>query len=211
MQYAAIQFVVLVACAMALYAGGSYYDPDARGYELTHNFLSDLGFTRMWSGRSNLASMVLFTIALASLGLALIAFAWTWRHFAFANGRARWAGRASAVFGTASGLAYVGIASTPFNLVMHWHNGFVIAAFAFLLGYVACLTAVMARNGATPRQRLVNLVYLAVVLAYVVLVVFGPGFGTETGFRTQVIGQKIVVLTSMLYLWQLTTSILRRE
>ncbi len=107
MLYAALQFVVLTAIAMVVYGDG---------YRFSHNFLSELGATTTWSGTPNHAAAVLFGIALAGLGSAFVAFAGAWRAFAFARGRARGAGIASQLFGTASGTAFVAVAVTPVNL-----------------------------------------------------------------------------------------------
>jgi len=210
LRYAAIQFLVLVPVAMALYAGGNYYDVDADGYAVTRNFLSDLGMTRSWSGHSNTVSAVLFSIALATVGVAFILFSWTWRRFAFARQRARFAGSASTALGTTSGVAFVGIACTPFDVALTWHNTFVLVAFGTLLGYVVALAVVMGRNGATRWQTAVNVAYVVLVLGYVALIFFGPRLDTEWGFRTQVIGQKVVALGSMLHAILLTTTLTRR-
>ena len=209
LRYAAIQFLVLVAIAIAVYAGGSPWHPEAPGYGLTDNFLSDLGMTRTWSGHTNTTSSILFGIALASVGLTLIAFSWTWREFSFDRGRARFAGAASAVLGTASGIAFTGIACTPFDRLLFWHNAFVLGGFGLLLGYVIALAIAMAANGATRVQTAVNLAYVALVVGYVALIFFGPRLDTEGGHRTQVIGQKAVALGSMLHAIAMTT-LLRR-
>lgn len=209
LRYAAIQFFVLVGLAMVAYAGGTYWDPAASRYELTHNFLSDLGMTHAWSGRASYVSSALFFLALSTVGLALVLFALRWRQFAHAQGRATFAGRASAALGTASGLAFVGVACTPFDLALWWHNGFVLAAFGLLLGYVIALTIVMARNGATPVQNALNLAYVVLVLGYVGLIFLGPRLSTPSGHQVQVIGQKIVAAGSMLHVIGLTT-LLRR-
>jgi hypothetical protein len=209
LRYAAIQFLVLVAAAMAVYAGGNYWNPSAARYELTHNFLSDLGMTHAWSGRASYASSALFFIALASVGVALIMFTPLWRQFAHARGRATFAGRASAALGTASGLAFVGVACTPFDLALMWHNAFVLAAFGLLLGYVIALTIVMATNGASSVQNALNGVYVLLVVGYVALIFFGPRLSTPRGHEIQVIGQKIIALGSMLHVIGMTT-LLRR-
>lgn len=211
LRYAALQFLVLVGAAMALYAGGSYWHADVAGYRLTRNFLSDLGMIHAWSGRANHTSAALFGIALASVGVALIVFSWTWRRFAFVHGRARVAGRLSVVLGTASGFAFTGVACTPFDLALHWHNAFVLAAFALLLGYVVALAIVMARNAATWLQNAVNLGYVVLVLGYVGLILFGPRLGTEDGHQIQVIGQKVIALSSMIHVIVLTTLLRRSE
>ncbi len=209
LRYAALQFVVLVALAMVLYPGGNHADGFAPHYQLTRNFLSDLGATRAWSGTMNYVSCALFFTALTTIGGSLIAFASAWRHFAFARARAAWAGHASAVFGSVSGAAFIGVAVTPFDLALTAHNSCVLAAFGCLLFYVGFLTIAMAANGAKPIQNVVNAAYVVVVLGYVTLVLFGPRLNSDSGFRTQVIGQKLVVLASMIHITFLTTRVAR--
>jgi hypothetical protein len=206
LRYAAIQFVVLTATAMLLYAGGTWFDSSPHHYEITGNFLSDLGATRALSGRSNYSSSVLFFIALATSGAALVVFSWAWRGFAFELGRAKWAGYTSMVLGTLSGLAFIGVAVTPWNLWLDLHNLCVISAFGLLMLYITALTWLMARNGIRGLRLGLNALYLAVIIGYVALVIFGPRMGTEHGLRIQVIGQKIVAYASMLHIMYLTSS-----
>jgi len=208
LRYAAVQFVVLVAAAIAAYPGGTWWDRDATHYQLAHNFLSDLGATRAFSGQPNHVSLILFAIALVTLGAALVPFAWAWRDFAFTRGRARIAGIASAFAGTASGAAFAGVAVTPVDVVFHLHLDLVIAAFGLLLVYVACLTFVMWRNRSG--NVWLALAYLALVCAYFALVLVGPRIETERGFVTQVVAQKIVACGSMLYIAYITTAVRRR-
>jgi hypothetical membrane protein len=207
LRYAAIQFVVLTGCAMVAYSGGTWFDANTPHYQFTHNFLSDLGMTHALSGRANYVSSVLFFVALATTGVALIAFAWSWREFAFPRGRAPIVGYASAVVGTLSGLCFVGVAVTPWNLALTPHNTFVIAAFGLLMVYVATTTVLMWRNGIARTRLLANCIYLAVIIGYVALVLGGPRFGTEYGHMVQVVGQKIVAYVSMIHIIYLTTTI----
>ncbi len=206
--YAAIQFVVLTGIAMVLYAGGTWFDPAAPGYQLAHNFFSDLGATHAWSGRSNWPSAALFTIALATIGVAFIGFAGAWRAFAFARSRARAIGIAAQVFGTLSGACFITVSVTPIDHALHVHNAAVVAAFALLLGYAACMTLVMWRNGAGGAQLVANVVYLAAVLVYVAMVVVAirRGVATEQGVVIMVISQKVMAYASMLFVAYLTTT-----
>lgn len=206
LRYAALQFLVLSTCAMVAYAGGTWFDGGATRYQFTENFLSDLGMTHAFSGRSNYVSCVLFAIALASLGATLIAFAWTWRGFAFGHRRAVVAGYVSAVLGTASGLCFVGVAVTPFDLVLIPHLVFVIAAFALLMLYVAAITLVMWRNGTTGWRLVANLAYLVLVAGYVALVLCGPRLSTPFGHAVQVLGQKVIAYGSMGFVIYFATS-----
>jgi hypothetical protein len=201
LRFAAAQFVVLTAIAMALYAGGTWVDPTTPHYQLAHNFFSDLGATRAFSGRSNYVSAAVFAIALVTIGSALVAFAWTWRDVAIER-RARWAGIASVAFGTASGLAFAGVGLAPVDHVLALHNHLVVTAFGCLLGYVACLTIVIWRNHVAGLA--VNVAYLVLVLGYVAVVVFGPWQLT-----LQVLAQKTIVYASMAHIIYLTTIVRR--
>jgi hypothetical protein len=207
--YAALQFVALTALAMWRYPGGTVLDPTTRGYAFTGNFFSDLGATHAWSGRPNLAGTALFAIALGTIGVAFVAFAPTWRTFAFARGRARGAGIAAQTCGTASGAAFLGVAVTPVNLAMNLHNAFVLAGFGLLLGFAACLLVVWWRNGATAGQRAAGLGYVALVAAYVATTidVVHAGYAYPTEIRALVIAQKIVAYGSMLYVAFLTQDV----
>jgi Protein of unknown function (DUF998) len=201
LRFAAAQFVVLSAIAMALYAGGTWIDRTTSHYQFTHNFFSDLGATHAFSGHDNYASAVLFAIALVTIGSALVAFAWTWRDLALEH-RARWAGIASVAFGTASGLAFAGVGLAPIDHVLALHNHLVLIAFGGLLGYVACLTIVIWLNHLPGLA--VNVAYVALVVGYVAVVVFGPWRLT-----LQVLAQKTIVYASMLHIMYLTTIVRR--
>jgi hypothetical protein len=152
----------------------------------------------------------LFAVALVTIGVALVMFAWSWKEFAFGLGRARAAGIASALFGTTSGLAFAGIALAPLDLALRLHNGLVIAAFSLLLGYVAMLTLLMWRNRIVGLPLAANLSYLLLLCGYLGLVLWGPRLFTERGFAAQVLGQKIVVYGSMAHIIYLTTTVRAR-
>jgi len=207
LRYAAIQFVVLTALAMVLYTGGTWFDPATEHYHFTGNFLSDLGMTHAFSGRANYASSTLFCIALASVGVALIAFVWTWKQFAFEHERVAFVGHTAAVLGTLSGLAFTGVAFTPFDLALRAHNTLVIAAFGLLMLFVATITIAMWKNGIAGARIAANLIYLACVIGYVALVVRGPRMWTPHGHTVQVVGQKIIAYASMVHVVYLTTTI----
>jgi hypothetical protein len=203
LRIAAIQFVALTGCAMAAYAGGTWWDPTTSRYELAHNFLSDLGMTHTFSGRANYPASALFAFALASLGAALIAFAWTWREL---GDRTRWGGHASALLGTAAGVGFVGVAFTPFDWSFALHNMFVIGGFGLLGCYTAAITYVMWRNGIRDGRVVANVAYLALLAGYGAHVAFGPTFATPDGHSHQVVAQKIVAYGSMIHVLYLATA-----
>jgi hypothetical protein len=190
---AALNFVVLTTIAMYVYA---------EHYEFSFNFLSELGATRTWAGAPNHPSAVLFGLALGGVGTGFIGFAGAWRAFAFERKRARAAGIAAQLFGTASGAAFVAVAVTPVNVALELHNTFVLAAFGLLLCFAASMTILIARNGATLARMLASVWYLLVVAGYVAVVAYAVRVGvvTERGHRLLVVSQKIVAAASMLYI-----------
>ena len=133
--YSSVQFLLLAAIAMLVYPGGAVYELAAGRYLFFRNFFSDLGATSTPSGRPNLASHILFVIALGTVGIALILASSNWRVIAARRRIAQAAGWASQAFEIIAGLGFIGIAVTPWNLVLDAHNGFVRAAFSFLLAY----------------------------------------------------------------------------
>ncbi len=210
--YAAVQFVVLVAIAMAVYAGGTYFDRQDGGYHFAHNFLSDLGATRAWTGRSNTPSAILFSLALGTMGLAFVAFAGAWRAFAFERRRFPALGYAAQAFGTASGAAFFAVACTPVDRALDLHNTFVLCAFGFLLGYACAITALQWHNGAPRRRLRASIAYVLVVAAYFAVVMYAvsTGITTERGWELLVVSQKVIAAASMVFIAYLTIEIRRQ-
>lgn len=201
--YAAVQFVVLSVIAMQVYG-----EP----YRFFFHFLSELGATHTWSGRPNHVAMVLFSVALASLGLALIAFAGAWRAVAFQRERARAAGIASQWLGTLAGAAFVAVGCTPVDVVLHVHNTLVVVAFGLLLGYVVAMTVLWAYNDAPRAQLVASGLYLVLVLVYfaITFLAVQRGVGTVRGRELLVTSQKVFAGASMLYVAYLTLAVRRQ-
>ena len=195
---AGLLFVVLTGLAMLLYPGSSDIYRHTHGYSFTVNFFSDLGATRTYAHQVNAASAVLFMIALAGVGLAVIFFSFNGPAIARLAGSGAWAGGAARVCGIVSGVAFVGIAATPDNVSDAVHIIFVQVAFGFLLLFVALLTVQQVAGRWQARYVVPNIVYLVVLAAYVVLLFFGPDIDTLHGLEIQAIGQKIIVYASIL-------------
>jgi hypothetical protein len=209
--YAAVQFVVLSAIAMRVFAGGTPRNPWAPRYDFWNNFLSELGATHTWAGRRNYASMVLFSIGLATIGVAMVAFARSWRAFAFARSRARGVGLASEYTCALSGSAFAALACSPVDKVLDLHNTLVVVAFGLLFVYAVSLTVVWALNGAAWLQIVSCVAYVAIVIVYFAVVLHAArlGIGTQRA-RTLLVGsQKIMAYASMLYVVYLTVMIRR--
>lgn len=207
--YSSAQFVVLTFGAMLAYPGGAMYRPNANQYLFFQNFFSDLGGTATREHHSNLFSMLLFGVALTSLGISLSAASPIWKRVIPTAGRAMFFGHAAQIFSLLSGICYVGIAVTPWNLVLDTHMLFVQGAFTLLLGFVACLTVLQVQNGWPVEYITSNVIYIVVLTAYVFVLFRGPNLLTLKGLVFQVVGQKIIVYVSILNLAYQTLGVRR--
>ena len=209
--FTSVQFVVLSFAAMKVFPGGAIYDPGAKQYLFLQNFFSDLGGTLNPRGQSNLFSMVLFMVGLLSIGISLVASSPTWRRAIVRQRRSTLLGLAAQLFAALSGICYAGIAVTPLNLALDTHMLFVQGAFTLLLAFVACLTAMQIRNAWPARYIVSNIVYIALLTAYVFVLFRGPNLMTLHGLMFQVIAQKIIVYVSILNLTYQCVGVLSHE
>jgi hypothetical membrane protein len=194
---AAALFLVLTTAAMVAYPGGAKFALHGNGYRFFQNFFSDLGATKTYSGRSNTVSHVFFLVALASVGLAMIGFATTWRTVADRRGEGRRFGDVAQIAGIISGIGFVGVAVTPWDRVLDAHNLFVQVAFGILLVFIVCLLALQLRNAWPSGYVGLNVVYLIVLTLYVLVLFAGPGLDTKSGLEFQVAAQKLIVYASI--------------
>lgn len=137
-------------------------------------------------------------IALAAVGLAIIAFSFNATAISRTAGKSRLVGRFALACGIISGAAFTGIAATPDNVNDSLHLLFVQVAFGFLLLFVVFLVVLQLRVGWATGYLVPNFLYLALLAAYVALLFFGPNIDTLRGLETQAVGQKIIVYASIL-------------
>lgn len=197
--FASIQFVVLTLVAMPLYPGGMIADSPASRYSFFYDFFSELGMTVTSSGELNVASTVLFVIALTVAGLGLVVF-FAAKPQLFRHKRAihilSWIGSA---FGVLSGLSYVGVAFTPANLLGELHHYFVLAAFESFFVAVTVYSVVIFLSASYPkRYAAVYLMFALLLAGYIWLMIQGPSSATLEGLMIQATGQKIIVYAAIL-------------
>jgi hypothetical protein len=69
-------FVVLEAAAMALYPGGTWWEPGARGHRFWQNFLCDLSWRVALNGQDNRVGSILSQAAMLVLVAGFVPFWW---------------------------------------------------------------------------------------------------------------------------------------
>jgi len=192
--FSGVLFVVLTAAAMVFYPGGTYTDHSTIGYSFWSNFFSDLGRTADFYGAPSTVSFSLFVTALTFAGLTLVLFFAAVPHLFLGTGPARRLAILGSVIGAISGLCFVGIAATPYDLFPDQHKVFVYAAFISFLPVVVLYFAAILLNKRYPRvYAFVYLAFALILAVYIGLMLGGPEVATEAGIKVQATGQKIVV------------------
>jgi hypothetical membrane protein len=131
--FGVIQFVGLCLLATAAYPGGTLVERHTAGYSFAENFLSDLGRSVAWCGKSNTTAEFLFTVAMVVLGLSIIPFFLFLPLHAPDKSAILWV---AAVSGIGSALALIWIGLTPYDLHFQAHHTALFFWVVFLLAAV---------------------------------------------------------------------------
>ena len=194
-----LSFMVFSVASMVMYPGGTIQNHHESHYLFFHNPFSDLGRTHAFDGRSNLISMTLFVIAMVSgaVGLAgfFIAFTASARH----STAARVLGSLGALLGILSGVGFLGVACTPWDLYMPLHIRFVFLAFRSLLGaMVLALIAVIFDGRLSYRLIWPFAGFIVLLTGYIILLTNSVRGGPGSGAVVQAVGQKAIVYAAIL-------------
>jgi hypothetical protein len=102
------------------------------------------------------------------------------------------------VLGVLSALCFIGVAFTPADLWLAPHKEFVMWAFRLFPAAVLCYTIAMFRVS-YPRLYAYELIaFFVLLVAYMLLLEFGPDIKTYSGMVIQAVGQKIIVYASII-------------
>lgn len=196
-----VLFVILTTAAMVAYPGGTAPITSTHGYTFLLNSFSDLGQTHTQSGATNVPSMLLFGFAMLSVGMGagtfFVAFA---RYFAThaASPVARRLNRAATIAGLISASFFAIVGLTPHNVLLPEHQIASNGAFYLLLLAVLLELAALWRLRSIPATLLwVNITFLVILAAYVLVMTFGPSPATLLGDAVHVIAQKLIVYVAI--------------
>jgi hypothetical protein len=116
---------VLILLAMSAYPGGTAWDPTTRGHDFWQNYLCDLERAVALDGHSNDLGAALARIAMASLGVASLAF-WHLLPEFFPERTAL--GRGTRAFGLVSAIGILAVALLPGDRFPGLHPALMLAA-----------------------------------------------------------------------------------
>jgi hypothetical membrane protein len=187
--------------AMLVYPGGTYRDHTTSGYQFFHNFFSDLGATKTWSGLPNPIGAVLFVVSLVVLVLGMCAILAGLARVYARSPRSLPLIRVAVVAGVFVCASFIGVAVTPENRFLSTHVLFTKLAFRVFPAVPLFLGLAASRGDGLPSR--VGVAWVAMVgllVAYVVVLDWGPRSSTATGLVVQVTAQKIVAIGAVLLL-----------
>jgi len=197
--YGCVQFPLLAVLAMLVYPGGTPREPHRAGYSFFHNFFSDLGRTLACNGERNFVAATLFGTALTATGLSLAMFFVAFPCLLRGKALPRVLSLVGSVAGVVSGLAFVGVAFSPVNVLPGLHGQFVLLAFRSFLAASVVNTAAILAHPTYPRVFAWLFAGFALLLtAYIWLLTGGPRTDTEAGLLIQATGQKVIAYAAIL-------------
>lgn len=193
--FGGIQFLLLTLLAMIFFPGGTAADPNATHYLFFENFFSDLGRSIDFEGEPNLISRILFTLSLTLQGIIVIIFFFTLPSiFSDSKKSKKWTVLMT-ILGVVSGIGFIGVAHTPWDLCFPEHVFFVNLAFrSLLLASIFMLIKVYKTDYFQNVYGHILLIVCFLLFGYVLLLIFGPDPQlSRYGLLLQATCQKIVV------------------
>jgi hypothetical membrane protein len=161
-----VQFVTAGAWAMSRYPGGTPLDPQTVGYAFFENFVSDLGLSTSWSGRSCREGALVFNASLVVLGLATLPYFLFLPTHAPDKSELLWAG---AALGVVSALALASIGLFPYDRFPRAHQAALVVWVLSLLAVTATHAwALMSSREGTGLFGLASLALTMLLAAYLV-------------------------------------------
>lgn len=192
------QFFVITILCMLLYTGGNLIDNDLKSYSFTLNFFSDLGRTRTFDDLPNTLIASLFTFTVSGAGLATLLFSVYFPKLFKGTNLHRLA-LVGTVFGVVSGICYIGVGFTPWDILFKPHVAFVKVGFLCFLLASIFMGTVMYKHKAYPRAYAWTYgLFMIILLGYLYVLFFGPkDITSERDVTINVIAQKIILYSQM--------------
>lgn len=194
--------LLLIVASGLSYPGGTARDESTHGYSFTHNFLSDLGTTVAFNHQRNMTGATLFGVSVVIGVLAFGSLIVATVRLLSAAPRARSFARLAAVAGLLACVGFVGAALIPVDRAWRLHTLAGMMGFRSFPVVAALLSVAAARDTRFRTRAAVGWAALAIVLIGLIAAsLLNPNTDTERGLATQVIMQKIMVVSMLVVLW----------
>jgi hypothetical membrane protein len=189
-----IQYLVLSTIAMAIYPGGTKYDPSTTGYLFWNNMISDMGRTVAHNGALNAVSCALFITTMWVIAATFVPFyAALSKQFTAASGTMRIACIA-ALLGISTSVLLALSASFPQDLFPQLHVRLAQFSFVALAPSILIYWWLMRGDARFPRPCDPTFLAFAIIILAGIVVTIASGSGIDAVTVTiQATTQKIMV------------------
>ncbi len=189
-----IQYLVLSTIAMALYPGGTKYDPSTTGYLFWNNMISDMGRTIAHNGAPNAASSALFITAMCILAATFVPFYIALSNQFSSSTRIKRYACTAALLGIGTGLLLALAAMFPQDLFSQLHLRFAQFSFVVLVPSILIYWWLMRGDARFPWPCAPTFLALVIIIlaGIVVTIISGSGIDAVT-VTVQATTQKIMV------------------
>jgi len=189
-----IQYLVLSTIAMALYPGGTKYDPTTNGYLFWNNMISDMGRTVAHDGEPNTTSCALFITAMCILAVAFVPFYISLSKQFSGNTRINRFACIAALLGIGTGVLLALAASFPQDLFPQLHLRLAQLSFVALVPSIVIYWWLMRGDARFPCPCAKVFLALAIIILSGIGVTIASGSGIDVVIVTvQATTQKIMV------------------
>ncbi len=204
-----IFFLACVMIAIPLYPGGNMLDPTQSGYDLSRNFLSELGGYNAQSGETNFFSAFFFNMGVFAFSLVGVAFLFIPRLFAHHH-----IAFISALIG--SSLMVVGcflfaaVGLTPYDLYFDAHLFVVLTAFRLIVPATLFFIVAFSLVNIPRIYLVIGVVFLMSNILYVIYQwQFENPRAGESSLIEAVIFQKLIITLCMLNIFSFSYAFAR--
>ena len=189
-------FIGLLIVSMYYYPGSNHLDKNSEYYSITHNFLSDLGYTIVYSGAQNFISSTLFVFATTFVCIGLITYFLAVPSLMNEDLTCFRLTQLGSIAGIICGFAFMGVGFTPYNYYPDEHMFFVRLGFQlFLFVMLMHSFAIMKnKNGINKNTIWIYLVFMCVLAFQIYLINWGPSVNEDNGLMLKVVWQKVTVV-----------------
>ena len=189
-------FLGILICSIYYYPGSHHKDTTTLSYSITHNFLSDLGLTIVYSGEQNFISSTLFVFATTLVCIGLVAYFLVIPSILNKGNISSKFAKLGSVSGIICGIAFMGVGFTPHNYYLDEHMFFVKLGFQLFLVVMLLHSLAILKNkvGLDKRILWVYFVFMGVLLFHIYLLNWGPSVNEGYGLVLKVVWQKVTVI-----------------
>ncbi len=206
-----LAFVVCAAVAIALYPGGTWYEPSSVGHSFAYNFLCDLMQLRALNGMDNVAGSIVAQVGMVFMIAAIAAFFVQVARYGSPDGRAQQLTRRAGVLSCVLGCA------VPIVRADWFHEAHLVVVVSAVLPALVAITAaliVCLRTAGVPWW-LRGLAILTLATAAADFALYGLGYAVVWGlvpsFPLRLLNLSLPVIqrvaTLAMLAWVLATSV----